>query len=115
VYAFLQQVGGYILVGVWIVGGVLIFHLYFLPYELAYLRQFSPVDGVPLDMYTGGNPFHPVSRARFAALFQWQPDAELERMRRDMWRRLGLLALWLFGFPVIVGGLGLLVLAVIPH
>jgi hypothetical protein len=114
VYVFLEQYGGCLLVGTWIVGGVPIYFR-FLLYQLAYLRQFPPVNGVPLDRLGGYRLFSPESRARFRAVWMWQPTPELERTRQVMLRRYGLVALWVFGFPLLAGGLGLVALAVIPH
>lgn len=64
--------------------------------------NFPPVDGVPLDALQGGNPFGARSRATFRAMLQRQPDPELERTRRDVRRRWLPVALWIYGFSVLV-------------
>lgn len=85
----------------WFGGGVAIY-VRFLKRQLAYLRHFPPVDGVPLDTLQGGSPFGARSRATFRAMLQWQPDPEMERTRRDVRRRWLPVALWVYGFPILV-------------
>lgn len=82
-------------------GGTVILYLRFLKRQRGYLRNFPPVDSVPLDTL-GGNPFGAWSRAVFRAQLQRQPDAELERMRRDLLGHWRFVLLWGYGFPVLV-------------
>jgi hypothetical protein len=94
----------------------LIFFLHVRSYQRAYLKQFPPVNGVPLDMYVGGNPFSPESCAVWSAMWNRQPNPDLERMRRQYWRRYRRLMLWMLGFPVLaIGVAALLMLTVFPH
>jgi hypothetical protein len=72
--------------------------------QRAYLQRFPPVNGIPLDMAMGGNPFGAVDRSIYGAMFRHQDDPALERLRREMWRRYRTLAIWLFGFPVLTFG-----------
>lgn len=69
--------------------------------QRAYLHRFPPVDGVPLDMYVGGGP-RSVTRALFQAMWRRQPDPTLEQRRRDLWRRWRHVLAWVFGFPITV-------------
>lgn len=85
----------------WFGGGVVLY-VRFLKRQRAYLRHFAPVDGVPLDALRGGNPFGARSRATFRVMLQRQSDPELERMRRDLWRRWRPVVLWIYGFPFLV-------------
>jgi hypothetical protein len=66
-------------------------------------------------MYVGGYPFSPEARALWSVTFKRQPDPALERMRREVWRRYGHLALWMYGFPVLAVGVAALVLIFFPH
>ena len=78
--------------------------------QVAYLKRFPPVEGVPLDMAVGGNPFGAISRAIWNAMLNSQTDPELEQLRREIWRRFLNLALWIFGFPLLTfGGAALLI------
>ncbi len=96
------------------VGGAVLLYLRHLKRERAYLRHFPPVDGVPLDALRGGNPFGARSRAAFRVMLRRQPEPELERMRRDLWRRWRYVLLWIYGFPV--GVIGVIVgVAVLVH
>lgn len=95
-----QNIVGTVFVIVWVgVGGVLFFR--FRAKQRAYFRLFSPVDGVPLDMYMGGGP-RSVTRAIFRVQLQPQSDPELERRRRELWRYYRHFAYWVFGFPALV-------------
>jgi hypothetical protein len=114
VYAFLQQVGGYILAGVCIVGFVvLLFRCR--ASQVAYLKRFTPVNGVPLDMFLGGNPGGPEAQAIARVSRTRQDDPELEHMRQEMARRYRQFLYWTFGFPMLVIGLSALVLIFFPH
>jgi hypothetical protein len=114
VYAVLQQYGGYVLAGVWMVG-IILMYLRFRAYQRAYLQKCPPVNGVPLDMAVGGNPFGEVARAVNSAMNVPQPDPDLEHMRLQMWRRYRHVALWVFGMPLLAVGVAALVLTVFPH
>jgi hypothetical protein len=117
VYAVLEQYGGYVLFGIYLVGVGVLFFRHYLPYRKAYLQRFPPVNGVPLEMYVGGDTFgfSPEARAIWRALLHRQPDPELERMRRKVWRCYGGVVLWGFGFPVLAIGVAALVLTGFPH
>lgn len=73
-----------------------------------YLRRIPPVEGVPLDMVAGGNPFGAANRAIFQVMGQPQSDLELERLRREVGERTFYFALWTIGFPL--AALGVMVL-----
>lgn len=64
-----------------------------------YLRQFPPVEGIPLDMYWGGGP-RTVTRALAQALRQPQYDIHLEQQRKGVWRRYLYMSAWSLGFPL---------------
>jgi len=96
-------------VATWL-GGVIVQAFRYWRKRNTYLRRFPPVAGVPLDMYLGTNPFNPVSRASIRAVWEPQDDPELEGLRREMWRAVGYLFLWMFGFPMLVSGMVILVL-----
>ncbi len=100
-FAALQQIFPLLFFGVWF-GVMVILYLRLRGYQKAYLRRFPPVSGVPLDMVTGGNPFGAPGKAINQAMKQRQTDPELEQLRRDLWRRSRLVALWIFGFPLLV-------------
>lgn len=72
--------------------------------QRAYLHEFPSVAGVPLDMFIGGNPLGAVARAVYQAMWQHQPDPQLERLRHEMWRRYVYIALWVLGFPLLTYG-----------
>jgi hypothetical protein len=86
VHAVLQQYGGYVLAGVWVVGGVL-FWWRSRASQVAYLKKFPPVNGVPLEMWLGGNPGGAEAQAIARVSRTRQPDPELERLRQEMGRR----------------------------
>ncbi|MGO8947815.1 MAG: hypothetical protein ACLQUY_09160 [Ktedonobacterales bacterium] len=113
-YAVLEQYGGYVLAGVWMVGGVIL-GIRNGKYRSAYLQRFPPVNGVPLYMTWHGNPFGSEARAIYRAALNRQPDPDVERMRRELWRRYGQICLWIFGFPVLAFGVAALVLTIFPH
>lgn len=84
--------------------------------QVAYLKRFPPVEGIPLEIAGGGNPFGAVSRAFWRAQLRRQPDPDLERLRHDIWRRFGYLTLWIYGFPLaIAGGTALLIVTGVIH
>lgn len=91
--------------------GAIILHARFRSKQIAYLKRFRPVEGIPLNMPGGGNPFSAVSRGIWQAMFDHQPDWELERLRLDVWRRCGYVGLWIVGFPVASVGIATLLLA----
>lgn len=78
----------------------------------AYLRRFKPVDGIPLNMYAPRwlPDARDAKEAYNNALWESQADPELERMRRQAWRRTRVVVLWGFGFPVMVAGVMALVI-----
>ncbi len=68
-------------------------------------------------MYTPefGNPPGTLRRI-YAAMRQHQDDPELERLRREIWRRYSYVALWIFGYPLLTNGVvALLVVAGLVH
>jgi hypothetical protein len=110
VYAVLENSGGYILFGVWIVGMVTLFIRY-QGYRTAFLKRLPPFNGVPLSMYGGFGPRGVLLRA----MGDRQPDPELERLRLDAWRKYEHFVLWIFGFPVLAAGVAALVLIFLSH
>ena len=98
------------LVAIWVVGTIA---LYFRmrAKQVAYLKRFPPVEGVPLEIAGGGNPFGGVSRAIWRVMFRRQPDPELEQLRHDVWRRFGYMSLWIYGFPLLAVGVVALLIA----
>jgi hypothetical protein len=77
--------------------------------EVAYLKRFPPVNGVPLYMVNGGNPFGAQARAIWRAMRR-QADPDLERLRREVWRRFRLYLVWIFGFPLLSFGIATLLI-----
>lgn len=74
-----------------------------------YLRRLPPVDGVPLHMYyyVGWWRWNgPVPRA----WRQRQSDPELERLRQEGRRHGRFVLLWMFGFPILVVGVDVLLI-----
>jgi hypothetical protein len=98
-----QNIVSIALVAVWVVGMIALY-LRLRAKQVAYLKRFPPVEGVPLYMAGGGNPFGAVSRAIWGAMVRRQPDPELEQLRHDVWRRFGYMSLWMFGFPLLAVG-----------
>jgi hypothetical protein len=83
--------------------------------QRAYLHQFPPVEGVPLEMYLGFGP-PSVRHGVFRALNQRQADPELERLCQEMWRRYRHFLMWWLGFPLlVVGVVVILILTGIVH
>jgi len=91
--------------------GAIILHARFRAKQMAYLKRFPPIGGIPLNTPGGGNPFGAVSRAIWQAMFDHQPDWELERLRLDMWRRCGYVGLWIVGFPIVAVAIATFLLA----
>ncbi len=77
-----------------------------------YLRQLPPVDGVPLNMYRYYSWMRGWRGPIWRAWRQPQADPELERLRREGWRRARLTLLWIFGFPPLVVGVTTLLISV---
>jgi hypothetical protein len=77
--------------------------------QIAYLKRFPPVNGVPLYMVNGGNPFGAQARAIKRAM-RSQSDPELERLRREVRRRFRLCLIWIFGFPLLSFGMAVLLI-----
>lgn len=114
-YAVLQQYGGCVFYIAWMGGTVLLF-LRSRAHQVAYLKKFPPVNGVPLEMFMGGNPFGAEARAIARVSRTRQSDPELERMRQEMKRRSRHIVYWTFGFPALtIGVVALLMLTVFPH
>jgi hypothetical protein len=101
-YEFLRQIFPFVFATLWIVPTVVLF-LRFRRKQLAYLRRFPPIDRYQtLDMYTPGIGNPPGTFRRiWDAQWRRQDDPELERLRRELWRRYGLVMLWVFGFPLV--------------
>jgi len=116
VYNFLIQYGGYALASIYLVGGILVF-VRSQRCLSAYLKQFPPVNGVPLymSMYFAVNLHSPEYRAISSAMRKRQHDPDLESMRREYWRKYREFILWVFLFPVPAIGLAALVIAFFPH
>ena len=109
-YAVLVNYGGYMLVGVLIVGTVIL-GLRTNRYQVAYLKKLPPVKGVPLYMVWETYPFGP----KWQAMHQPHADPKLELMRREARRTYRQLVYWMFGFPALGIGVAALVLAFFPH
>jgi hypothetical protein len=115
VYAVVQQFGPCLFFALWF-GGSGIFFLRSRAAQVAYLKKFPLVNGVPLEMFMGGNPFGPVARAIARVSRTRQTVPELERLRQKMRRRSWHLLYWMWGFPVLGIGVGaLLMLTIFPH
>lgn len=75
----------------------------------AYLRRFEELATVPLD----GIPLG-VSQSAWAtiweAMWEQQFDPEREGLRREMWVRFRWMAAWIFGFPLTVVAIMVLVI-----
>ena len=110
-----QHIVVFAFVLIW-VGGIVAFYVRMRARQGQYLKRFPPVEGVPLEIAGGGNPFGAVSRAIWRALLRRQPDPDLERLRHDIWRRFGHLVLWIYGFPLVMaGGTALLIVTGVIH
>lgn len=105
-----QNIVTFVLVVTWFAGALT---LYFRlrAKQVAYLRHFPPVAGVPLDMAAGGNPFSAVSRTIWRVMINSQSDPALEQLRKQIWRRFLYQTLWIFGFPFLMGGVVALLIA----
>lgn len=106
-----QNVIGFSLAIAWIVVVIVLYVRTYLK-QRAYLRHFA--HEYP---YLAGEPLFDVPRtfrayrevARLGR--ERQSDPELERLRREMWRRNRSYIIWLFGFPVLVIGVAALLIA----
>jgi hypothetical protein len=113
-YALLRQIFPLVFFILWIGVGIILFFRARAK-QVAYLKRFPPVEGVPLYMVGGGNPFGAQARAIWRAMRR-QPDPELERLRREVWRRFRLYPIWIFGFPLLTGGVvALLIVSGLAH
>ena len=101
-YELLRQIVLVALVVLWF-GGMLLLGLRYRAKRRAYLQRFPPVEGVSLDMYVPlGGSLRVQSAIYRTLLWQRQADHDVERLRRDVWRRLLSLALWAFGGLIIL-------------
>ena len=115
---FLQPIFPFAFAILW-VGPSIVLYFRFRQKQVAYLRQFPPIDRYrTLDMASpgpGGSPPGTYRRIN-KAMLQRQTAPERERLRRDMWQRYGFAVLWIFGFPLItVGMVALLIIAGLVH
>ena len=94
---------------IWFAGGIILY-LRTRAKRVIYLRHFPPVNGVPLDIVMSANPFGAEARAIYRAMWRRQADAELEGLRREIWRRYRYVALWIYGFPVVAVGVAALLI-----
>lgn len=101
--AVLQQVVPVAIVIPWF-SGMIVLYFRFRAKQREYLRQFPPVDGIPLDMYVGGGP-PSVRHAILGLMGQHQDSRRLELLRGEMWRRFRVLAIWTIGFPLLAFGI----------
>ena len=102
VYEFVQRIFPFVFPILWF-GPTIVLFFRFRQKQVAYLRRFPPIDRYQtLDMVTFGvgNPPGTFRRV-WDAQWRKQDDPELERLRREMWRRYGLVMLWVFGFPLL--------------
>jgi len=91
-------------------GGTLFLFFRFRQEQVAYLRRFPSMEPhVTLDMYTSlfGSP-RGTRRRIYEVMFKHQADPEWEALRRAMWRRFRLVALWGYGFPLLTFGVAAL-------
>jgi hypothetical protein len=114
VYAVLQQYGKYALASMCIVGFVVMFFRARAS-QVAYLKRFPLVNGVPLEMSLAGNPGGAQAQAISRVSRTRQDDPELERLRQAMARRYRQFLYWTFGFPVLATGVPALVLIFFLH
>jgi hypothetical protein len=99
----IQTIVSLVLAALWFAGTIALY-VRMRAKQVAYLKRFPPVEGVPLYMTGGGNPFGAVSRAVWSVMVRHQTDPELEALRREIWRRKGYMTLWIFGFPICAVG-----------
>jgi hypothetical protein len=101
-YEFLQRIFPFVVAILYIIPTAVLF-LRFRQKQTVYLRRFPPIDRYQtLDMYTPGvgNPPRTSRRIR-EALWRRQKEPDLERLRSEMWRSSGLVALWALGVPLV--------------
>lgn len=79
--------------------GVSFFH--FRAKQREYLQHFVS-EGISLDVPPGSIDAFKVRQAKYYVMFHRQTDPELEQLRCDAWRRYGLFVLSIFGFPLCV-------------
>lgn len=97
----------------WFGGEVVLYTFRFRALRSAYLRRLSPIDRYQtLDLYMPGpgNPPGTYRRLR-EALWHQQDNPDLERLRREVWRRYRQCIIWMFGFPVFCIGVAALLIA----
>lgn len=105
-----QNIVSFMLMAIWFIG-MFVLYLRLRAKQVAYLKRFPPVEGVPLYMAASGNPFGAVARTIWRVMLNRQPDLDLERLRREIWRRFRYMVLWIFGFPLLaIGTAALLIL-----
>jgi hypothetical protein len=95
----------------WVVPAIVLFARYRVNREI-YLCRFPPIDRYrTLDMFSlwGMNPAGTYKRV-LHALWEPQDNADLEQLRREMWRSYGLFALWTLGFPITIFGVIILLI-----
>lgn len=103
VFDVLKQIFPFAFVITWVgIGAVLFFRAR--GRQNAYLRRFEG----EINFFAGDPIFFPGSvrayRDTVRAMRERQPDADLERLRREMWRHFRYYIVWIFGFPIIVVG-----------
>jgi hypothetical protein len=96
----LAQICPWVFVVMYVSGGIVIY-LRARAKQVAYLRQFPPVDGIPLHVYRGALPWSTLARARDVAMRDPQVEDDLELQRQAVWRGAFYFALWIFGFPLL--------------
>ncbi len=104
-----QNIVSFILMANWFTGAYVLY-LRLRAKQVAYLKHFPPIEGVPLHMAYSGNPFGAVSRAIWHVTTTRQTDIELEQLRREMWHRFLYQILWTFGFPLLAVGIAALLI-----
>ena len=104
-----QNIVSLALAAIWAVGMIT---LYFRmrAKQVAYLKRFPLVEGVPLYMAAGGTPFGAVAGTIWRVMLNRQPDPDLERLRQEIWRRFRYMALWIYGYPVVAFGVAALLI-----
>lgn len=90
-------------------GGMIFFYVRARAAQSAYLKRFDPVDGFPLDSIPGGLPSR-VNAAIWDAMWDWQFDPALETLRREVWVRFRWMAAWIFGFPLTIAAIMVLLI-----
>jgi hypothetical protein len=80
----------------------------------AYLRHFRSAEGYPLDAYTYVR-YSPEGRQMRRLMREPQDDPELEKLRREVWRRARYCLIWMFGCPALFVGVSVTLILLLWH